>query len=145
MLICAVSILFTPIQEAMEHGDIEQLAAPLGHNYIYELSAEEKADNTLIVKNGLSGTDKLKYALEVAESVALLHSFSGGVIVHDDLKPGQILMTADGHAKLNDFNRAEIMLWDEEGQDYCRYRNGEGNGRVRIICLFGCTNCVDHE
>lgn len=130
MLFLSPLIAFLPMKEAMEYGDLEAIAGPLGHNYIYEVSEEEKANNTLIVKNDLSGSVKLQYALEVAESVAVMHGFPGGVIVHDDLKPGQILMSADGHAKLNDFNRAEIMLWDSKGEDYCRYGNGEGNGRV---------------
>lgn len=33
--------------------------------------------------------------------------------------------------KLNDFNRAEIMLWDEENQEYCKYRNNPGMGDWR--------------
>ena len=30
--------------------------------------------------------------------------------------------------KLNDFNRAEMPLWDDRRQEYCRYRNGRGQG-----------------
>jgi serine/threonine protein kinase len=34
------------------------------------------------------------------------------------------------HLKIQDFNRAEIMLWNEDDQDYCRYLNGPGHGEV---------------
>ena len=32
--------------------------------------------------------------------------------------------------KLNDFNRAEIMLWTGKDQEYCKYRNNPGGGDV---------------
>ena len=32
---------------------------------------------------------------------------------------------------LNDFNRAEIMLFNEKDQEYCRYRNNPGHGDWR--------------
>jgi hypothetical protein len=33
------------------------------------------------------------------------------VIVHDDISLSQFLASKDGFMKLNDFNRAEVMLW----------------------------------
>jgi hypothetical protein len=33
--------------------------------------------------------------------------------------------------RLNDFNRAEFMLWNEEKQEYCKYQNNPGHGDVR--------------
>jgi hypothetical protein len=43
----------------------------------------------------------------------------------------QFLWTADRtRLKLNDFNRAEFMLWDEEHQEYCKYTEGRGQGNV---------------
>jgi hypothetical protein len=43
----------------------------------------------------------------------------------------QFLLTPDRkHVKLNDFNRMEVMLWNDQDQEYCRYRNGPGQGEV---------------
>ena len=49
-------------------------------------------------------------------------------VVHDDIHLAQFLYTDDGRMKLNDFNRAEVMLYDEEKEEYCYYRNGRGGG-----------------
>ena len=77
-------------------------------------------------------------------TVAALHNYEGGVIVHDDIQLCQYLWTQeDGiSVKLNDFNRAEIMLWDEEGQKYCRYKNGRGHGDVSVHGLSANCNTV---
>jgi len=42
----------------------------------------------LIPMNNLDGTTKLEWALQIAESVALLHNHEKGVIVHGALKTG---------------------------------------------------------
>lgn len=113
--------------------------------------------------NDLEPTTKLQWALQMAEAVAVLNNFEHGVIVHDDIQPPQFLPTKDGKLKFvsfssvvccfllfartterltlcdtllvikNDFNRAEIMLFDEENQEYCRYRNDVGPADVRIF------------
>ena len=44
------------------------------------------------------------------------------------IKLGQFLWTDDGHVKLNDFNRAEIMLFNEEENEYCPYKTSIGGG-----------------
>jgi serine/threonine protein kinase len=54
-----------------------------------------------------------------------------GIMVHADIQPGQFLTTKDGRLKLNDFNRAQILLYSDEEQAYCRYKNGYGNGNFR--------------
>ena len=74
-------------------------------------------------KNNLSAETKLDIALTMAESVAMLHSFVDGVIVHGDLFFSQFLVTGSGRIKLNDFNMAQIMFWSERDQKYCRYGN----------------------
>ena len=38
--------------------------------------------------------------------------------------------------KLNDFNRAEPMLFNSEDQEYCKYRNAEGPGTVSIVAFI---------
>lgn len=116
------------INEAMVDGDVERVVSPLGHLYTYVGGSNES--RLPVVKNSLSGSQKLQYALEMAEAVAVLHSYPKGAIVHDDIQISQFLLTRDGHLKLNDFNRAEVMLWDDGAKEYCRYRNDVGTGGV---------------
>jgi hypothetical protein len=96
-------------------------------------------------QNSYDATEKLQMALEMAESIAVMHGFEGGVIVHDDIQLCQWLRTREGKLKLGDFNRAVIRLWNVEKQEYCKHNNGLGYGNVRaswgntkitIISLF---------
>jgi len=69
--------------------------------------------------NTFSGLEKYSIVLQMAEALNQLHMYTGGVIVHDDVHPGQFLLKSNGRLKLHDFNRAEIMWWDEEDSIYC--------------------------
>jgi serine/threonine protein kinase len=122
----------TMINQAMMQGRMYEIALQHDgdHDYRDELIEQLEEEDELVVLNDLSGTQKLEYALEMAEAVLLLHSYPGGVIVHDDVTLEQFLLGDDGSVKLNDFNRAEFMLWNDEDQEYCRYRNNPGNGLV---------------
>ena len=106
--------------------------------------------------NDIHSTTKLEWALQMAESIALMHNHFEGVIIHDDVQPFQWLIADDGHIKVNDFNRAEVsfyayryrclsfssltlfqfMLYDEEHGEYCKYKNGVGPGDVGSCVLF---------
>ena len=61
-----------------------------------------------------------------------VHHFKDGVIIHDDIQLSQFLWTDETKTsvRLNDFNRAEVMFWDEEFEEYCRFHNGRGHGDV---------------
>lgn len=111
---CGLSLL----SEFFYHGDIED------HVYAGE---KHKAPDTLITPE-----QKLVLALEMAESLADLHGYSNGMILHSDVQLGQFLLNKDKtRLKLNDFNRAEFLLWDETNQAYCQHRNGKGHGNWR--------------
>jgi hypothetical protein len=120
---CSTSI----IGEALVRGDMEDVAAPTRKGRIAKGSIR---DDDLLVRNGLNGTTKLEFALEMAEAVQLVHGYPGGLIIHDDIQLSQFLMTESGGLKLNDFNRGEIPLWNEKDQEYCGYRNNVGKGDV---------------
>jgi serine/threonine protein kinase len=92
-----------------------------------DLHDEEDVDP----KNNFTISEKLDIALQMAESIADLHGYKYGVIVHDDIQLAQFLFAPDGRLKLNDFNRAEAMLFDEKDGSYCRYQNGKGAGDYR--------------
>jgi hypothetical protein len=70
----------------------------------------------------------------MAEALADLNGYMNGVIVHQDIQLSQLLLTKDKtRIKLNDFNRAEFLLWDEQGQEYCQYNTGSAHGNVSFI------------
>lgn len=76
--------------------------------------------------------EKLYIALKMAESIADLHGFEGGVIVHDDVQLCQWLVDPQGNIKLGDFNRGEMMEWNERKKAYCKHENGYVNGNVSM-------------
>lgn len=111
---CGLSLL----TEFFYHGDIE------GRVYAEE---RHKAPDTIVTPE-----QKLVLALEMAEGLADLHGNSNGMILHSDVQLGQFLLNKDKTMlKLNDFNRAEFLLWDETHQAYCQHRNGKGHGSWR--------------
>jgi serine/threonine protein kinase len=122
---CGLSVT----SESMMQGDMENVAVPTGVGRPITIPKDEQQ---LTVRNTLSGTEKLVRSLEMAEAILLLHTFPGGVIVHDDIQLSQFLLSSTGQLKLNDFNRAEIMLWNEKDNEYCKYRNHPGGGDVSI-------------
>jgi len=89
------------------------------------------AEGDVKPKNNYSARHKVEMALAMAEALADLHGFKDGVMVHDDVMPSQFLYAANGKIKLNDFNRGEAMLFDEQEGAYCRYTNGKGGGDFR--------------
>jgi hypothetical protein len=101
---CGLSMM----SEYLSMGDLMKHATPGGErSHSVELNDTEDVDT----KNYFSATDKLTLSLEMAEAITVLHSYQGGVIVHDDIQLSQFLASKEGLLKLNDFNRAEIMLW----------------------------------
>lgn len=103
---CGMSML----SEYMPSGNLEQVFAAQLHE------DEEYGE--------LSPEDKFVIVSEVAVAIASLHGFRDGVIVHGNLDLSQLLFNEEGYVKLNDFNRAEILLFDEDDQKYCKYENG---------------------
>lgn len=123
------------LSEYFYHGDIEAVAYEDDGWVEEDLSKQEKFE----VHTTLTGQQKLVLALEMAEGIAFLHGFSSGVIVHDDVQPSQFLLNKDKTMlKINDFNRAEFMLYDDTEGEYCRYTNGVGHGNV------SCWKMVDY-
>jgi len=123
----------TIIQEIFVR-DIEDIVVP-GSGMIL---GDEKLNDTEGVqpRNDFTPTFKLQIALQVARAIADLHGFPDGVIVHDDIQICQFLYNSKGILKLSDFNRAEVMLWDNKNQKYCKYNNGKVYGNFRAVEEF---------
>merc|ERR1740117_2246057 len=85
----------------------------------------------LLSLNNYTIQEKLNMAIRMAESIADLHGFVDGVIVHDDVQLCQWLQTMDGTLKLGDFNRAEVMEYNYQKKEYCKYNNGDCYGNYR--------------
>ena len=121
---CGISIL----SEFFHHGDIEKLVIP---NSGYRKIGTFDQTAGVRPQNQFTAQEKLVMALEMAKGLAVLHGYKNGIIVHDDVQLSQYLFNEDFSVlKLNDFNRAEFMLWDEGKNAYCLYQNGRGHGNV---------------
>jgi len=108
--------------------EVEENVVPNG--YIHTSELQDKDD--VQPQNTFTPSEKLDMALRMAEALADLHGFKDGIIVHDDIQLCQYLYKSDNKTmKLNDFNRAEIMLYDEFTNQYCPYLNGQGGGNWR--------------
>ena len=118
---------FSVSVEAIEN-EMEEFIVP-GDGYAKPEDLDDSKD--VDPKNHYTVPEKLDIALAMAESISDLHGFDEGVIVHDDIQLCQWLKTRDGVLKLGDFNRAEIMFYDEENERYCKYNNGKGYGNYR--------------
>lgn len=103
-------------------GDIDDYDR--GHIHQSELDVWQSTD--VQPMNNLTVKEKIDLALLMAESMAELHGFKGGVIVHGDVHPDQWLKAADGSIKLNDFNNGHMLGWSQENQTYCDYQSNYG-------------------
>lgn len=120
---CATSLTVEPVA-----FEIEDSIVP-GEGYMKQEELNDKDD--VKPQNDYTTLEKLELALAMAESLAVLHSYEGGLIVHDDVQLCQWLRTRDDRLVLGDFNRAEIMDWNEEKGEYCMYNNGYAYGNYR--------------
>eukprot|EP00934_Nitzschia_sp_Nitz4_P006325 Nitzschia sp. Nitz4//scaffold226_size53432//16979//18369//NITZ4_006696-RA/size53432-snap-gene-0.85-mRNA-1//1//CDS//3329542736//6315//frame0 len=83
-----------------------------------------ESENRIRSLNRLSSLEVLDISIRLAESVADLHGYEGGVIAHGDLNTDQWLKDADGAIKLNDFNNGFIKDWNRQDQRYCTQTHG---------------------
>lgn len=113
------------LSEFAKHGTIEEDIYGPDEDENGEPTKERAHDDWEPV-NDLSNVEKIKYALQMAEAVADLHGFYGGVILHEDIKADQFLWNEDkSYIKLNDFSRSLFLMWDGTTQEYCAYDENE--------------------
>ncbi|WP_457324564.1 protein kinase domain-containing protein [Roseateles sp. P5_E11] len=75
---------------------------------VLELVEGERIDRWCELQN-LHVNERLRLFLQVCDAVAHAHA---RLVVHRDLKPGNILVTADGQVKLLDFGVAKLLVDD---------------------------------
>jgi serine/threonine protein kinase len=125
---CGISIQ----AEYMHGGNLKSrtLLQPNGHLPVEDLEAIEEANNNQVVpQNNLTCLEKLDMAIAMTESIADLHGYAGGVIAHQDIFPGNYLVSKDGDIKLNDFEDSFILDYNPQKGDYC--------SRNRCLCKNG--------
>lgn len=98
-------------------GNIEDYVMPT------EGEGDETEDPTP-VNDYIKPLEKLEMALELAKGLATMHGHSDGVIANVDVQIGQFCRGRDGLIKILDFNRAEVLMYDEEREEYCPFSNG---------------------
>jgi serine/threonine-protein kinase len=108
-------------QEQLELRQEAQLASQLNHPHICTIHEVGTAEgqtyfvmeyvdgeplSDAIAKGKLATADAVRYGIQIADAVA--HAHRHGVI-HGDLKSANVVLTADGHAKVLDFGLARQM------------------------------------
>lgn len=93
----------------VDGGTTEEGAPWLAMEYVDGLSLLDYCEH-----NGLSVRKKVRLMLEVAEAVQFAHQ---QLVIHRDLKPGNIMVRADGHASLLDFGIAKLLVEEEAPND----------------------------
>ena len=124
---CGLSML----SEAMERGDLHGVAAP-----VYERCQENLPADQWELRNNLTSSQKVQYALEMAQAVQILHEHAAGTIVHNDLQVSQFLLSSDNRIKLTDFNRATVLQRSVQNPSQpCSYTYFKSPGSVSCIYL----------
>lgn len=124
---CGLGIM----SEYFFHGDIEKDAVyNKGDGYISQQALHD--EDEVKPQNNYTGIEKLALATEMSEALADLHGFESSMIIHNDVQMSQFLLNYHkSRLKFNDFNRAEMPLFDQEQNRYCRYKSGHGHGTWR--------------
>jgi len=76
-------------------------------------------EHDVLPGNNLTVSEKLQIALDMAKSIADIHGFKEGLIVHAVIHTDQWLLSPNGTVKLNDFGDSYQAPWNEKMQWYC--------------------------
>jgi hypothetical protein len=107
-----------------------------GDGYIQQQELDDEDDVHPL--NDYLPSEKLEIALNMAQSLTVLHGYEGGLIIHDDVQLCQWLRRRDNKLLLGDFNRAEIVDWNDEKGEYCKHNNGFAYGNVSGVETWSC-------
>ena len=100
----------------LTHPNIARLidagVSPAGQPYLVIEHIDGDAVDRYCDKHTLSVEARLRLFLDVLEAVTHAHA---NLVVHRDIKPGNVLVSVDGHVKLLDFGIAKLLA-DDEGR-----------------------------
>jgi serine/threonine protein kinase/tetratricopeptide (TPR) repeat protein len=96
------------IAKLLDGGTTEDGSPYLVMDYIEGLPINEYCDN-----NKLSTAERLKLFRQICAAVHYAHQ---NLVIHRDIKPGNILVTADGTPRLLDFGIAKLLNPELSGQ-----------------------------
>jgi len=101
----------------LEHPNIARLldggATEDGRPYLVMEYVEGKPITRYSTRDGLSLPDTLALFLQVCDGVLCAHR---NLVIHRDLKPGNILVNSDGVVKLLDFGIAKLLDTNADGE-----------------------------
>ncbi|KAH8120495.1 kinase-like domain-containing protein [Phellopilus nigrolimitatus] len=101
-------------------------------------------------RQGPFGPEKARfYASEIAEALSYLHSLC---IVHRDVKPENVMIAADGHIVLTNFNCAKMLDHNDSTTSNCGTKEFEAPERILgwtydytvDVWSFGVLLCIMH-
>jgi hypothetical protein len=105
------------LAEAANGDIVDELVPPSG--YMAQADLDQSQVDGALSMNSMTLSAKIKMALVMAQSIADIHGYVGGVIAHGDVHPEQWLRTLDSKIKPNDLNLAEIIPWDPWNETHC--------------------------
>jgi len=88
---------------------IHEIGSESDTDFIAMEYLEGKTLGQLIPPKGLSPREALNYAMQIADALAAAHAKG---IVHRDVKPGNVMVTPGGLAKVLDFGLAKLTEWN---------------------------------
>lgn len=98
-----------------------------GQSVLNELGVGDIASST-VMRKYKSSTKKLQLAYSLAAGIRDMHNLDqdqgrGATLVHRDIGASNVLISLDKRLKLNDFNSANLLYWDEANGEMCRLRD----------------------
>jgi eukaryotic-like serine/threonine-protein kinase len=102
---------------ALRHPNIvviHDIASDRGRDFIVMEFVDGRPLDQLIGRRGLKLNDALGYAVQIADGLAKAHAAG---IIHRDIKPTNVMVTADGLVKILDFGLAKLTEDAPAGAD----------------------------
>jgi hypothetical protein len=102
---CATSIMSEPMLHEVTNDMVVNSRDDNYAGYIDQADLDKLQVDDVKPMNNLTNEQKLDLAIAMAESIAEIHGYEGGLIIHGDFHPYQLLSGANGEIKLNDFSK----------------------------------------